>query len=155
MRPADPDVVELAVDTGPECLDVLRRRPAALEAGGGPPMRCGVDGTVVADHAAGLAGTWWHCRKRYGPPMLPRVRAVFRREAIDMAAELILEFEGVTTKKFVAVNEALGIDPETGEGNWPDESSPFGRAQPGRPSRRYRGVGYTGTPGEVHGGASW
>lgn len=37
-----------------------------------------------------------------------------------MAAELILEFEGVTTKEYVAVNEALGIDPETGEGNWPD-----------------------------------
>ena len=37
-----------------------------------------------------------------------------------MAAELILEFEGVTTKEYYAVNEALGVDPDTGEGNWPD-----------------------------------
>jgi hypothetical protein len=37
-----------------------------------------------------------------------------------MTAELILEFEGVTTKEYYAVNEALGIDPETGEGEWPD-----------------------------------
>ncbi len=42
------------------------------------------------------------------------------RKAIGMAAELILEFEGVTTKEYFAVNEALGIDPDTGEGNWPD-----------------------------------
>jgi hypothetical protein len=37
-----------------------------------------------------------------------------------MAAELILEFEGVTTKEYDAVNKALGIDPESGEGDWPD-----------------------------------
>ena len=37
-----------------------------------------------------------------------------------MAAELILEFEGVTTDEYYAVNRELGIDPETGEGNWPD-----------------------------------
>ena len=37
-----------------------------------------------------------------------------------MAAELILEFEGVTTEEYRAVNKALGIDPDTGEGNWPD-----------------------------------
>jgi len=37
-----------------------------------------------------------------------------------MAAGLILEFEGVTLKEYYAVNEALGIDAETGEGDWPE-----------------------------------
>jgi hypothetical protein len=37
-----------------------------------------------------------------------------------MAAALILEFEGVTMKEYAAVNAALGTDPKTGEGNWPD-----------------------------------
>lgn len=37
-----------------------------------------------------------------------------------MAAGVILEFEGVTTKEYNAVNAALGIDPATGEGAWPD-----------------------------------
>ena len=37
-----------------------------------------------------------------------------------MAAELILEFEGVTTKEYYAVNKELGIDQDSGEGNWPD-----------------------------------
>ncbi len=37
-----------------------------------------------------------------------------------MPAELILEFEGVTDKEYFAVNEELGLDSTTGEGNWPD-----------------------------------
>jgi hypothetical protein len=37
-----------------------------------------------------------------------------------VASELILEFEGVTTKEYFAVNKELGIDPESGEGDWPD-----------------------------------
>ena len=37
-----------------------------------------------------------------------------------MAAELILEFEGVTTKEYWAVNKELGIDADSGEGTWPD-----------------------------------
>jgi hypothetical protein len=37
-----------------------------------------------------------------------------------MAAGLILEFEGVTLKEYEAVNDALGIDMGTGEGDWPD-----------------------------------
>src|ERR1700722_5069084 len=37
-----------------------------------------------------------------------------------MPAQVILEFEGVTTKEYDAVNAALGIDPSTGEGDWPD-----------------------------------
>ena len=37
-----------------------------------------------------------------------------------MPAELILEFEGVTTKEYEAVNAALGIDMGSGEGDWPD-----------------------------------
>jgi hypothetical protein len=42
------------------------------------------------------------------------------RKAGTMAAELILEFEGVTEKQYRAVNNELGIDPESREGNWPD-----------------------------------
>ncbi len=37
-----------------------------------------------------------------------------------MGAQVILEFEGVTIKEYEAVNAALGIDMESGEGNWPD-----------------------------------
>ncbi len=37
-----------------------------------------------------------------------------------MTAQLILEFEGVTGKEYEAVNAALGIDPATGGGDWPD-----------------------------------
>jgi hypothetical protein len=37
-----------------------------------------------------------------------------------MAAGVILEFEGVTIDEYNAVNAALGIDPESGEGDWPD-----------------------------------
>jgi len=37
-----------------------------------------------------------------------------------VAAELILEFEGVTTKEYEAVNAALGIDMSSGKGDWPD-----------------------------------
>ena len=37
-----------------------------------------------------------------------------------MPAELILEFEGVTTKEYEDVNKALGIDPKSGSGDWPD-----------------------------------
>ena len=37
-----------------------------------------------------------------------------------MASALILEFEGVTMKEYDAVNAALGLDPATGEGDWPD-----------------------------------
>ncbi len=37
-----------------------------------------------------------------------------------MASELILEFEGVTTKEYYAVNKELGIDAASGEGDWPD-----------------------------------
>ena len=37
-----------------------------------------------------------------------------------MAAGLILEFEGVTRAEYDAVNKQLGIDMESGQGNWPD-----------------------------------
>ena len=37
-----------------------------------------------------------------------------------MAAALILEFEGVTMEHYAAVNTALGLDANTGEGDWPD-----------------------------------
>ncbi len=37
-----------------------------------------------------------------------------------MAAAVILEFEGVTQAEYDAVNKELGIDPGTGEGNWPE-----------------------------------
>jgi len=31
-----------------------------------------------------------------------------------------LEFEGVTDGEYFAVNKELGIDPESGEGDWPE-----------------------------------
>jgi hypothetical protein len=37
-----------------------------------------------------------------------------------MAEVLILEFAGVTLAAYQAVSRELGIDPETGEGDWPD-----------------------------------
>ena len=37
-----------------------------------------------------------------------------------MAAGLILEFEGVTSAEYDAVNDKLGIDTQTGKGDWPD-----------------------------------
>jgi len=37
-----------------------------------------------------------------------------------MPAELILEFTGVTLAEYRAVNNELGIDPDSGEGAWPD-----------------------------------
>lgn len=37
-----------------------------------------------------------------------------------MAAGLILEFDGVGREQYEAVNEQLGIDPATGEGDWPE-----------------------------------
>jgi hypothetical protein len=36
-----------------------------------------------------------------------------------MAEGLILEFDGVGVEQYRAVNAALGIDPETGAGEWP------------------------------------
>jgi hypothetical protein len=37
-----------------------------------------------------------------------------------MAAALLLEFDGVGREQYEAVNAALGIDPATGAGDWPD-----------------------------------
>jgi hypothetical protein len=37
-----------------------------------------------------------------------------------MAELLILEFDGVGRKEYEAVNEALGLDADTGEGDWPE-----------------------------------
>ena len=36
-----------------------------------------------------------------------------------VAAESILEFEGVTAKEYDAVNNELGLDPHSGKGDWP------------------------------------
>lgn len=37
-----------------------------------------------------------------------------------MAVQVILEFEGVTTDEYYAVNRELGINETTGEGDWPE-----------------------------------
>jgi hypothetical protein len=37
-----------------------------------------------------------------------------------VAQGLILEFDGVGRAEYLAVNAALGIDAETGQGDWPD-----------------------------------
>ena len=36
-----------------------------------------------------------------------------------MAEMLILDFEGVDEADYLKVNKALGLDPETGAGDWP------------------------------------
>ena len=36
-----------------------------------------------------------------------------------MAEMLILEFEGVTEADYRSVNAELGLDPDTGQGDWP------------------------------------
>jgi len=49
-----------------------------------------------------------------------------------MAEALLLEFDGVGIDQYHAVNAALGIDAETGEGDWPDGlASHAGAAKPG------------------------
>jgi len=37
-----------------------------------------------------------------------------------VAVQVILEFEGVTTTEYYAVNKELGINETTGEGDWPE-----------------------------------
>ncbi|HEY1855657.1 MAG TPA: hypothetical protein VGG40_13820 [Solirubrobacterales bacterium] len=37
-----------------------------------------------------------------------------------MADGLILEFDGLSADTYARVNDALGIDMETGEGDWPE-----------------------------------
>jgi len=37
-----------------------------------------------------------------------------------MSDALVLEFSGVSAAQYREVNAILGIDPETGEGDWPD-----------------------------------
>lgn len=36
-----------------------------------------------------------------------------------MSDALILEFSGVSAAQYSAVNAALGLDPDTGDGDWP------------------------------------
>jgi hypothetical protein len=36
-----------------------------------------------------------------------------------MSEVLILEFAGATAEQYLAVNKILGVDPATGEGDWP------------------------------------
>jgi hypothetical protein len=37
-----------------------------------------------------------------------------------MSKVIILEFPGVTAEQYQAVNKLLGVDPATGEGDWPE-----------------------------------
>jgi hypothetical protein len=55
-----------------------------------------------------------------------------------MAAEFILEFEGVTTKEYDAVNKTLGIDPQSGEGDGPDGLVALSPQRSPLPGRRHR-----------------
>jgi hypothetical protein len=41
------------------------------------------------------------------------------RRVLEMAEGLILEFDGVGRDQYNAVNGQLGIDPDTGQGDWP------------------------------------
>jgi hypothetical protein len=51
-----------------------------------------------------------------------------------MAAGVILEFDGIGQKEYDAVNAALGLDPATGAGDWPDglQSHSAGHRDDGR-----------------------
>jgi hypothetical protein len=49
-----------------------------------------------------------------------------------MAQALIMEFEGLSREHYDAVNGHLGIDPQSGQGDWPDGLSfHAGGAKPG------------------------
>jgi hypothetical protein len=43
-----------------------------------------------------------------------------RKENELMSKVLILEFPGVTAEQYQAVSKVLGVDPATGEGDWPE-----------------------------------
>jgi hypothetical protein len=61
-----------------------------------------------------------------------------------MADGLILEFDGFGVEKYEQVNELLGIDMNTGEGDWPGgDACPHRRGQRGRLGC-LRGLGLTG-----------
>src|ERR1035438_9312187 len=60
----------------------------------------------------------WQCARF--SVRLDRVRRARNRRMGPMAAEVILEFDGVTEKEYNAVNKELGVDYKTGQGNWPD-----------------------------------
>ena len=47
----------------------------------------------------------------------PLVDPLMRRDV--MAELLLLEFEGVAESEYRSVNAELGIDPDTGKGDWP------------------------------------
>ena len=113
-----------------------RHRPRALRAGVVRPSTGGHD-----DSPHGVRRSYWHHSTE------PRWRN-------DMPAQVILEFEGVTTKEYDAVNAALGLDPATGERRLARRSAgPRGRAQRGRPPGGDRDLGHPRAPGQVHGGA--
>ena len=68
-----------------------------------------------------------------------------------MASELILEFEGVTAKEYFAVNKELGIDAETGEGDWPDGLIAHSAGLNDAGHLVVIEVGHTWASGQVHG----
>ena len=71
-----------------------------------------------------------------------------------MPAQVILEFEGVTTKEYDAVNAALGIDPVTGSGDWPEglQVHAAGLNERGHLGRD-RNLGHARSPVPLHGGS--
>jgi hypothetical protein len=46
--------------------------------------------------------------------------AVVARKEHEMPEALVIEFAGVDASKYLEVNSILGIDPKTGEGDWPE-----------------------------------
>ncbi len=40
-------------------------------------------------------------------------------EGLEMAEGLLLEFDGIGREEYEAVNDRLGIDPKSGQGDWP------------------------------------
>ena len=73
-----------------------------------------------------------------------------------MAELLILEFAGLNDADYAAVNGNLGIDMETGKGDWPAGL----QSHAARPERRghvrgHRGLGVPGRPGRVPASHGW
>jgi len=69
-----------------------------------------------------------------------------------MPEALVYEFQGVTSADYAAVSRHLGIDPETGEGDWPPGmlSHAAGTADDGTSScRRYGPLGRIRLPGST------
>src|SRR5947209_5822364 len=71
---------------------------------------------LAGDVALASARLTPRARQREDTGLTPVPRS---RRIRDMAQGLILEFDGVGRDEYDAVNGNLGIDPDSGQGDWP------------------------------------